>query len=316
MDHFDHIFTQLANEHVLHTNDHFRSSSLRAIYNHFYLDRPLIPNIRINPIDFRKYGLYPDRLIANLGWSSFALPQSYTCYPDAVYQFYTNLRLEGNLHQGRFSTFVDGHIIYVTPNLLSQVLSLPRVGVSIFYESDFALPGAVLSNWTGDSYPSLAYTSVSALPDSLKLFHYFLTRVFLPRFVGHFLVTPMDTWLMHYATTGVEVDFSTLMFTAMTRFGNHLQEGDLPFGGAISALIERLGIRLLTHFATGGNTFDLRPQLVLRCISWSGCKPLNRSGGDCMDDADELAADTERQLHIWSGVDNASCYSYSPEWMI
>ncbi|CAN1255524.1 hypothetical protein LINPERPRIM_LOCUS9018 [Linum perenne] len=319
MDHFDHIYTQLANEHVLHTNDHFRSSSFRAIYNHFFLDRPLIPNVCLNPIDFGKYGLYPDRLIANLGWSSLALPRPFTCYPDAVYQFYTNLRLEGNLHQGRFSTFVDGHIIFVTPNLLSQVLALPRVGVSIFDETDFALlnfnPGAALSKWTGDSYPSLAYASVSALPDSLKLFHYFLTRIFLPRSVGRFLVTPMDTWLMHCATTGVEVDFSSLMFTAMTRFGNHLQEGDLPFAGAISALIERLGIRLLTRFATGGSTLDVRPQHVLRCIGWSGCKPLNGSGGERMD-ADELAADTERQLHIWSGVDNASCYASSPDWMI
>ncbi|CAN1189324.1 hypothetical protein LINPERHAP2_LOCUS39835, partial [Linum perenne] len=226
---------------------------------------------------------------------------------------------EGNLHQGRFSTFVDGHFIYVTPNLLSQVLALPRVGVSIFYESNFTLlnfnPGSALSTWTGDSYPSLAYASVSALPDSLKLFHYFLTRIFLPRSVGQFLVTPMDSWLMHCATTGVEVDFSTLMFAAMTRFGNHLQEGDLPFGGEISALLERLGIRLLTRFATGGSIFDVRPQHVLRCIGWSRCKPLNGSGGERMD-ADELAADIERQLHIWSGVDNASSYSSSPEWMI
>ncbi|CAN1179300.1 hypothetical protein LINPERPRIM_LOCUS36732 [Linum perenne] len=196
MDHFDPIYTQLANEHVLHTNDHFRTSSFRAIYNHFYLDRPILPTILLNPVEFGRYGLYPDRLI------------------------------EGNLHRGKFSTFVDGHIIYVTPNLLSQVLALPRVGVSIFDESDFSLlnfnPGAALSNWTSDTYSSSTFASISALPDSLKLFYYFLTRIFLPRSVGHFLVTPMDTWLMHCATIGCEVDFSTLMFTALTRFGNHL----------------------------------------------------------------------------------------------
>ncbi|CAN1292084.1 hypothetical protein LINPERPRIM_LOCUS21410 [Linum perenne] len=320
MDNFDQTYTQLANEHVLHTNDHFRTSSFRAIYNHFYLDRPIIPTIPLNPIDFGKYGLYPDRLIANLGWSSLPLSQAYTCYLDAVYQFYTNLRLEGNLHRGKLSTFVDGHIIYVTPNLLSQVLAHPRVGVSIFDESDFALlnfnPGAALSNWTGDSYSSFAYASNSALPNSLKLFHYFLTSVFLPRSVGRFLVTLMDTWLMHCATIGVEVDFSTLMFTAMTHFGNHLQEGDLSFGGAVSALIERLGIRFHTHFATGGDTLDIRPQHILRRIGWSGCPPLNGSGGEGPMDADELATDTERRLHIWSGVDNASNYASSPEWMI
>ncbi|CAN1159107.1 hypothetical protein LINPERPRIM_LOCUS26081 [Linum perenne] len=95
-----------------------------------------------------------------------------------------------------------------------------------------------------------------------------------------------------------------------------IREGDLPFGGAISALIERLGIRLHGRFATGGDTLDIRPQHVLRCIGWSRFPPLNGSGGEGLDDADELAADTERRLQIWSGVDNASNYASSPEWMI
>ncbi|CAN1130015.1 hypothetical protein LINPERPRIM_LOCUS12992, partial [Linum perenne] len=234
----------------------FRSSSFHAIYNQFYLDHPIIPTILLNPIDFGRYSLYPERLIANLRWSSLALLRPCTCYPDAVYQFYTNLRLGGNLHRGKFSTFVDGHMIYVTPNLLATVLGLPRVGVSIFDQYDFYLlnfdPAAALSKWTSESYSSSVYSSIQSLPDSLKLLHYFLTRIFLPRSIGRFLVTLMDTWLMHCATIGCEVDFSTLMFTVMTQFGNHLQKGHLPFGGVISALIERLGIRLRTRFAAAG----------------------------------------------------------------
>ncbi|CAN1182612.1 hypothetical protein LINPERHAP2_LOCUS36072 [Linum perenne] len=84
------------------------------------------------------------------------------------------------------------------------------------------------------------------------------------------------------------------MFSTLTRFGNHLQEGELPFGGAISALIERLGIRLHTRFAAAGYIPDIRPQHVLRCIGWSGCPPLNGSGGEGHMDADELALETER----------------------
>ncbi|CAN1142101.1 hypothetical protein LINPERPRIM_LOCUS25839, partial [Linum perenne] len=231
--------------------------------------------------------------------------------------------LEGNLHRGKFSTFVDGHIIFVTPNLLSQVLALPRMGVSIFDESDFSLlnfgPGAALIKWTGDSYSSLVFSSISALPNSLKLFHYFLTHVFLPRSTGRFLVTPTDIWLMHCATIGCEVNFSTLMSTALTRFGNHLQEGDLPFGDAICALIERLGIRFHSRFATGGDLLDLRPQHVLRCIGWSGFPPLNGSRGEgpMVDTAaDELAEATAQRLHIWNNVDNDCTYIPSPEWMI
>ncbi|CAN1130019.1 hypothetical protein LINPERPRIM_LOCUS12994 [Linum perenne] len=167
--HFDPIYTQLTNEYVLHTNDHFRSSSFRAIYNQFYLDHPIIPTILLNPVDFGRYGLYPDRLIANLGWSSLALSRACTYYTDAVYQFYTNLRLEGNLHRSKFSTFVDGHMIYVTPNLLATVIDLPRVGVSIFDRSDFFMlnfdPAATLSKWTSELYSSLVYSSISSLHD-------------------------------------------------------------------------------------------------------------------------------------------------------
>ncbi|CAN1247514.1 hypothetical protein LINPERPRIM_LOCUS6362 [Linum perenne] len=117
----------------------------------------------------------------------------------------------------------------------------------------------------------------------------------------------------------LDLFFATLMpstsFTPIFVLTAIFIEGDLPFAGAISALIERLGICLHTRFATGGDTLDIRPQHVLRCIGWSGCPPLNCSGGEAMD-ADELAADTERRLHIWSGVDNASNYASSPEWMI
>ncbi|CAN1187165.1 hypothetical protein LINPERHAP2_LOCUS38577 [Linum perenne] len=166
----------------------------------------------------------------------------------------------------------------------------------------------------------MAFTLTVSLPILVGVLLLFLDLFFatlMPStsFTPIFVLTAIFIEVMHCATTGVEVDFSTLMFTAMTQFGNDLQEGDLPFAGAISALIERLGICLHTRFATGGDTLDIRPQHVLRCIGWSGCPPLNCSGGEAMD-ADELAADTERRLHIWSGVDNASNYASSPEWMI
>ncbi|CAN1192216.1 hypothetical protein LINPERHAP2_LOCUS41442 [Linum perenne] len=310
MEHFDHTYTKLANEHVLHTNDHFRTSSFRAIYNHFYLDRPLIPSIHLNPIDFGKYGHYPDHLIANLDWSSLALPRPSLCYPDAVYQFYTNLRLEGTLHRGKFSTFVDGHIIYVTPNLLSQVLALPRVEVSIFHESDFVLlnfnPGAALSNWTGDSYSSPAYASTSALPDSYSnpVFCFLLLALFcsficilnklsrLAFFLSPLFLSTLNDFILGFPLEGILLT------------------------NCLDWLIERLGIRLHTRFAIGGDTLDIRPQHVLWCIGWSGCPPLTGSGGEGPMDADELVADTKRRLHIWSGVDNASNYASSPEWMI
>ncbi|CAN1140121.1 hypothetical protein LINPERPRIM_LOCUS23641 [Linum perenne] len=174
MKHFYPIYTQLANENVLYTNDHFHSSSFHAIYNQFYLDRPIIPTIHLSPVDFDKYDLHPNCLIANLGWSSLVLPRPSTCYPDAVTSF----------------TLTFG----------------------------------------------LKETS--------------------------------------------------------------MKEGDLPFGSAISALIQRLGIHLHLRFTAAGYLPDICPQHVLRCIGWSGYLPLNSSRGEGPMDADDLAAETERRLHI------------------
>ncbi|CAN1241862.1 hypothetical protein LINPERPRIM_LOCUS5127 [Linum perenne] len=126
----------------------------------------------------------------------------------------------------------------------------------------------------------------------------------------------MDTWLMHCTTIGCEVDFRTLLFTTLTHFGNHLQEGDLPFGGAISALIEGLGTRLHTRFVVVGYLLDIRPQHVLHCIRWSGCPPLNGLGGE----GPWMLMNLLRRQHDVStsgkNVDNASSYAPSPEWMI
>ncbi|CAN1216691.1 hypothetical protein LINPERPRIM_LOCUS731 [Linum perenne] len=312
---FDAFFTQLAHAHVLHTNDHFRSSTHRALYNQFYFDRPTIPIVRLDPVAFSKYGFNTTSLIANLGWSSLLMRCSSKYYPDAVYQFYVNLQVEGSLNNGKFSTYVDGHIIYVTPALLASVLDLPHLGASVFQEDDFHLlnfkPSSALSTWTGETYSSYAVTTSSKLPEHLRLLHYFITHVFLPRSLGQYLVTPLDTWLLHCVVSNIPVDYSTLMFSIMTKFGNHLYEGELPFGSMISSFLERLGITLRMHFSEAFVVDNLRPQHVLRQINWSGCKPVNASGGYM--DADDILEEAERNMTIWSTLEGASDYDSTPE---
>ncbi|CAN1149201.1 hypothetical protein LINPERPRIM_LOCUS38507, partial [Linum perenne] len=187
-------------------------------------------------------------------------------------------KLVGPLCEGRFSTYVDGHIIFVTPLLLAQVLGLPNTGNKLFSCDDFRYfnfdPCAALSRWTGKTFTDHAVTDALSLPDHLKVFHLFLTRVLLPRSLGRDLVTPLDTWLIHCATMGIPVNFCCLMFATMANYGIPDYEGSLPFRPQICTLIAKLGIPLNYKFSEPTSVEYLRAQHVLRRVGWSKCVPV------------------------------------------
>ncbi|CAN1294625.1 hypothetical protein LINPERPRIM_LOCUS22535 [Linum perenne] len=244
MDFFKPESASITMSHIVYTNDHMRDASHRGIFNNFFLGRTISTPTILETTPFGRYNLNPDTLIAALGWGPVITEQPTKVYPDTVYQFYANLKLEGPLSSGKFSTYVDGHIMIVTPLFLAQVLRLPLYGDSIssldqFYLADFN-PSASLSHWTGESCSDQAFSTASKLPDNLKKFHFFLTRILLPRSHGQFLVTPMDTWITHSVVVARHLNFCSLMFATMVHFGNPDVKDDLPFRGFISALVERL----------------------------------------------------------------------------
>ncbi|CAN1185288.1 hypothetical protein LINPERPRIM_LOCUS39064 [Linum perenne] len=314
--------------HVVYTNDHMRSSAHRGIFDQFFLDRDIIQTTILDITSFSKYNLNSAPLIANLGWSALLSEQHTTVYPDAVCQFYANLKLEGPLFAGKFNTFVDGHMIFVTPQLLSQVLNLPFLGNRLFSTDDFRYfnfdSRAAIGKWTGDTFTDCDATSVLNLPDNLKVFHFFLTQIFLPRSISSDIVTPLDSWIIHCAMMGIPVNFYCLMFGIMTCFGEPEFEGSLPFGGFISSLLVRLGIPLRRRFSEETSIEHIRAQHVLRKIGWSKCVPLpvNGSGGDIRyncsgmdaDVVNSAESDARAKLTIWCDHDDASDFAGSPDY--
>ncbi|CAN1148025.1 hypothetical protein LINPERHAP2_LOCUS16217 [Linum perenne] len=132
MDFFKCEVASITMSHVVYTNDHMRDASHRAIFNNFFLIRTIITPTVVDTTCFSRYNLHPDALIAALRWSHVITKQPTKIYLDVVYQFYTNLKLEGSLSAGKFSTFVDGHIIMVTPLLLAQISAfLERLGIPL-----------------------------------------------------------------------------------------------------------------------------------------------------------------------------------------
>ncbi|CAN1240742.1 hypothetical protein LINGRAPRIM_LOCUS2842 [Linum grandiflorum] len=218
MSSFNEILSNLAQTHVLYINDHMRSSEHQAFYLSS-IKRPILPSIRVDPVAFQKYGLYPCNLLANLGW-------------------------KGRLQEGRLSSIVDGYRIVVTPQLLTTVLGLPSSGRPIFDESD-------------------------------------LNRI---------------------------------------RYSDPKLKGGIPFGPAISYLLEALGIPLRDKYKSEAPLDVLRPRHILREIGWKPSQPVYASGGEVQschdlnasdDEIEDLAKEMNRSLQIQEALDAAANESFS-----
>ncbi|CAL1381916.1 unnamed protein product [Linum trigynum] len=85
---------------------------------------------------------------------------------------------------------------------------------------------------------------ISWLPPRLRIFHYFLTRVILPRTFNLERVLPMDLWITSCATAGHKLDITQIMFGAFLPVGDEHYQGLLPFGSIITRLLIKLGIDL------------------------------------------------------------------------
>ncbi|CAN1226521.1 hypothetical protein LINGRAPRIM_LOCUS1095 [Linum grandiflorum] len=226
----------------------------------------MFPCVVADPCAFSCFDLNPGSLIASLSWGSLVMDRKTLCYPDVVQQFYANLRLDGpSVLCGKFSTYIDGHRVIITPALLARILKLPSFGFSLFCETEFPKvqfnPAYALSCWSGIPLSTADRIEVSALPDALPL------------------------------------DYSCLMFSAMVANSNPDLTGQLPFGPEICFLLSSLGIRLHRKYLAESPVEVPDPRKTLVSL---GSRRVKVSGGDApssvVDLANSLAEDVEFDL--------------------
>ncbi|CAN1239532.1 hypothetical protein LINGRAPRIM_LOCUS2400 [Linum grandiflorum] len=231
MDSYRSHMLSLAARHVKYTNDHMRSSHLHSIYRNKFQTRPILPSTRLDHLGFTKYGLDPASL------------------------------LEGRLQDGCFSTYVEGYRILVTPRLLVEVLGIPSGGLPVFNESDFSRvgfdPSVILLRWADIPYHVQPLSDVAVLPKYLRVLHFFINRILLPRSVGKYLVNGLDVWLLYCSVFAIQTDYSCLMFASMVHYGD-------PNQPAISFLLLALGIPLQPKFSAESPLTVHRPSYALR----------------------------------------------------
>ncbi|CAN1223592.1 hypothetical protein LINGRAPRIM_LOCUS782 [Linum grandiflorum] len=284
MSSFSSTLQSLAASHVKYTNDHMRSTHHHSLYAKYFLKRTVLPSTRLDISGFSKYGLDPASLI------------------------------EGSLSAGCFSTFVEGYKIFVTPQLLQQVLGVPSGGLPVFNETDFSRvgfdPSVVLLRWADIPYHVRPLSDIAVLPKYLRVLHFFFTRVLLPRSVGKYLVNGLDVWLMYCSVFAIQTDYSCLIFGTMVHYSD-------PRQPTISFLLTALGIPLGSKFTAESPLTILRPSHALREVGFQLANSVLDSGGvpqspiqeiSLSDDEEDnsLAKKLERSLQIEEALEVAA----------
>ncbi|CAN1222448.1 hypothetical protein LINGRAPRIM_LOCUS572 [Linum grandiflorum] len=213
MSSFDSFTAAFINEHVIRTNNIMRSSEHQLAFINSFADRPQLDCIKLDPACLDKYHLNSYGFIGNPRWTDVFNNRETTTFPDAVAQFYCNLQVSGHLMNGLFTTYVDGYLLTITPQLIALVLKLPCSRMSLFSEAEFELhnfdAAAVQKRWIPSKTDDSGFAPASQLPDIHRSLHFLITNIFSPRSDVKFAVTPLDTWIIRCAIANIALNYSS-----------------------------------------------------------------------------------------------------------
>ncbi|CAL1412665.1 unnamed protein product [Linum trigynum] len=249
------------------TGSLFSEPVLQSRHRHAlaYQDRDIAIPVQVLLPEFVDYGLDIRGFIHNLGWGSLLQnPPSLVC-PELVRYFYSNLRSFG-LHSRSFTTVMFGHQVTIPVEDLGQILDLPSVGESLSHSSELWLFNFNIAEefvqLTGlHPGPDLSLPVNLVLPH-LRVLHFAITRIFLPRTQALDRIVPLDLWIMAHAVWNVPLNYSILIFGVFITYADSSYPGPLPLGPLITRLAVRLGVTI-TSFRTENPSFLMLTDQVL-----------------------------------------------------
>ncbi|CAL1361604.1 unnamed protein product [Linum trigynum] len=230
-----------------------------------YADRDITIPVQVPLPEFVDYGLDIRGFIHNLGWDSLLIDPPTLICPEIVRYFYSNLRSFG-LHSRCFSTVMFGHLVTIPVADLGNFLELPTEGESLahaseFWQFNFNVVDEFVQLTGLHSGPDMSLPVNLVLPQ-MRVLHFAITRIFLPRSQALDRILPLDLWIMTHAVHGVPLDYSLLVFGTFLTYADSSYPGSLPLGGQITRLAIRLGISI-APFITEYPMFHLLTDQVL-----------------------------------------------------
>ncbi|CAL1403045.1 unnamed protein product [Linum trigynum] len=245
----------------------------RDCHQQIFAVKPILPICTLDPYAFAFVDtMDPISLIDSLGWLPMgdSPPPSYC--PAAVRAFYSNLRIDG-LATGKFSTLVYGHLLTLSVDDLDAFLILPTRGKQLISPLEFW-------SYKFDLRREVTNRSLDSLDDSLKLLHYYTTRVYFPRGDRLDVIFPLDCWVMSHAISDMPLSYPHLLFGAIVdAAANDSPSVGLPFAALITLLLQCLGVPLADFVTISDNFVHPSIDEVLTVVGLPPIVDLS-SGGD------------------------------------
>ncbi|CAN0913138.1 hypothetical protein LINGRAHAP2_LOCUS27743 [Linum grandiflorum] len=180
---------------------------------------------------------------------------------------------------------MDGRVILLNPEVLSQLVVVPLTGLPYCLEAEIRAQGfnleAAGTHLCSTPPDRLTHFHISFLHENLRVLHWVITRIFLPRSFGWDTVTPLDVWVLHNAFYGQPLSLPHLLMPHLLEVGVSVFPGLLPFAPQLTLLMHSAGIDLSDNILKHP-TYILHPQHILRRIQSAAApsKPLPDEGGE------------------------------------
>ncbi|CAN0826006.1 hypothetical protein LINGRAHAP2_LOCUS563 [Linum grandiflorum] len=276
----------------IHRNDAGKQRYYAAI-------RPwdFINPISINHLPFTKMHLDISDLLQALGWESTLINLLTEFIPLATKLFNSNLR-SSQTFPNTFTTIVmDDHIRF-SAQVFSCLLDITIVGQVINDEADIwrqGFDGLTALLEICPAFPLGFLPSkfqVNLLPSPLRLLHYFITRVILPRSFSLGELLPLDIFIIWHVVHLQPISLPHLLILHISKAVKDGFPGDLPCAPLITRFLFNMGIDLYGLEMVGLQTITT-PGDVLTTIdlSPSNSPDISSGGEDDSADADLPATD-------------------------
>ncbi|CAN0880707.1 hypothetical protein LINGRAHAP2_LOCUS13807 [Linum grandiflorum] len=215
---------------------------------------------------FDRYGFVsPHRFIHNLGWGPFLMYHPDQYCPSAMQKFFCNLEVTCP-SPFQAQTVIDGRTVLLTHEILSETLVVPIGGVLFSTETEvrahgfnFEEAGRALCLTPPDQPTNFLALH---LPEDLRVFHWFISMIFLPRSFSWDTVLPMDVWVLHNAYFGQALSLAHLLMPLLIDASSSFFTGLLPHAPHITKLLHSVGVNLSDN-VLHHPVYLLRPQHIL-----------------------------------------------------
>ncbi|CAN0892957.1 hypothetical protein LINGRAHAP2_LOCUS17877 [Linum grandiflorum] len=249
--------------------------------------------------------------LSALGWESTIINLPTEFSPLATKLFYSNLR-SSRTFPNTFTTIVmDDHIRF-SAQVFSCLLDIPIVGQVLNDEADLwrqGFDGLAALLEICPAFPLGFLPSkfqVNFLPSPLRLLHYFITRVLLPRSFSLDELLPLDIFNIWNAVHLQPISLPHLLILHISKAAKDGFPGDLPCAPLITKFLFNMGIDLYGLEMVGLQTITT-PGDVLTAIDLSPPNSPDISSGGDDDSAD---ADVDIDLPT-AGINDTGTTSHA-----